>query len=29
LTPSDVPLVSVNQAQLDKIAARWAKKGRK
>jgi amino acid adenylation domain-containing protein/non-ribosomal peptide synthase protein (TIGR01720 family) len=30
-TPSDVPLVSVNQAQLDKIAARWSKKpkGRK
>jgi len=26
LTPSDVPLVSVNQAQLDSIAARWSRK---
>ncbi|SDW43366.1 non-ribosomal peptide synthase domain TIGR01720/amino acid adenylation domain-containing protein [Amycolatopsis xylanica] len=25
-TPSDVPLVSVNQGQLDKIAAKWRKK---
>ncbi|MTD55765.1 non-ribosomal peptide synthetase [Amycolatopsis pithecellobii] len=26
LTPSDVPLVSLNQGQLDKLAAKWGKK---